>query len=205
MSFSALLLERSDALQLQATADAKKARKSSTISELTAANERFEEKKENLSQTMKIWSNILRLVTAPDSERAEKAADMPWKDHFQQLVGQELSESPAIFDQCDADFEEVIIALSTHLARLKKDVSKAGNAAERATKRKIRTEDALEKRAEILKRKVEQQLKHPQEVVAQEAVKKRLDSIQVQSMVNMELGTWVSFALLSTSAMLGCS
>ncbi|CAK9114494.1 Uncharacterized protein (Fragment) [Durusdinium trenchii] len=126
------------------------------LSVFLEALSKLQEKENELTQKLALFNQVLAQMTAPNSNRPEKSEDDTWIDHFKLLVGSDIPEAPATFQNSSLSYQEVLIRLAQHIGFITTALQKAKNGHARAVQKKLIKEKHLAKKEQRLKRKVEE-------------------------------------------------
>lgn len=127
-----------------------------SLADSEEALSKLQEKENELTQKLALFNQVLAQMTAPNSNRPEKSEDDTWIDHFKLLVGSDIPEAPATFQNSSLSYQEVLIRLAQHIGFITTALQKAKNGHARAVQKKLIKEKHLAKKEQRLKRKVEE-------------------------------------------------
>lgn len=152
------------------------------VSALDEEIEGCQTKWSHATQQLGKWREILRLITAADSNRGAKPEHMRWIDYFKQILNDDLLEAPSAFTSAEMTDEDACIAVSSQVSLLRTKCNSATKAKTRAEHKKQRKEQYWEKLQKNIEKKASQILEDPDSLEQKKKKLKRLVCIWLQQL-----------------------
>lgn len=138
----------------------KKQKHNASCTSLESQKDNLLSQKDSCEEKLAMWNRVLTMIVSSETHHGtKKAPDVSWQDYFEEGLGKKIDEVPMTFQLKQLKFEDAVVALSTHIALLRKELEKVEKQVKTLSDRLDKKQQAVKRRDEKVKKKAEKVVK----------------------------------------------